>query len=188
MGENNTTPPQPQATESTKPETPLQIGIPHQRYPREIEHQLDGLDLKILSYLAYLCKQTAKKSPSGALYAYPKEETMAARFGVRRECISLHIVKMSGLGVIKVIHRRQEQGTWRSNLYKIISWEGWRLSRIAACIHRAIDHARKPAHKILSSRVEPKAPRGLEALRVSSAGEVLQRWLSRGTASDKAST
>jgi DNA-binding transcriptional ArsR family regulator len=157
--------------------------VPHQRYPKELEQKLDGVDLKLLNYIAYLCKLTARKSPSGAQYCYPCEDTLAARVGVRREAISRHVSKLASLGILKVVHRRKEHGTWRSNLYKIVSWEGWRLSRVAACIHRGINHVRRIAHKVPLERVNLKTQEVTHGNIGPTASEILKRWSARGQTS-----
>jgi predicted transcriptional regulator len=157
--------------------------VPHQRYPKELERRLNGSDLKILNFIGYLCKQTAKRSPSGAQYCFPSEATIAERVGICREEVSRHVNKLSMLGILKIVHRRKEHGVWRSNLYKIISWEGWRLSRVAAVIHKSLDHVRKTSHKVLSSRVNPKTQEVKHGNIGSTASEILKRWSARGQTS-----
>jgi hypothetical protein len=111
------------------------------RFEWEIYNQLDGYDFRILEYLMYLCKLQAKKSPTGARYAYPSESHLANKLDTTRETISRHVSKLSRLGVIAVTHRRKVRGHWQTNLYRIVSHVWWK-------VQQAISQLRGKTHRV----------------------------------------
>ena len=148
---------------------------------REMELQLDGLDLKLLNYLAWLCNKTAKMSPSGAHYCYVAEETMAKRFGVRRETVSLHICKLGGLGLIVILHRRKKHGHWQCNLYRLRDPRAWRLARIAGIKNHASNRVRLIAQIVLLKEETLSPKTQLPYHFAEKVGGVLEAWAKRGT-------
>lgn len=88
-------------------------------------HRLDGHDFRLLDELAYLCKLRQKHV--GASYCTPSTSYLSAKLGIVRESVSRHITKLTKLGILSVTHRRKRDGTWLTNLYKIVKWEAWRI-------------------------------------------------------------
>jgi hypothetical protein len=119
------------------------------RFEWEIYNQLDGYDFRILEYLMYLCKIQAKKSPTGARYAYPSEAHLASKLDTTRETISRHVSKLSRLGVIAVTHRRKVRGHWQTNLYRIVSHSWWKVQQVIALLRGK--HGRKGQESLTST-------------------------------------
>lgn len=136
------------------------------RYDQKTERQLDGLDIRLLELLRFLCGCQAKKSPIGARYCCPSELYLAGKLDVCRKTISLHVVKLRKLGVLSVTHRRQIRGVWQTNLYKIISSCWWRLGQVLQQFrkqsHRAqsLEHKAYPMREILNSETPASRPSG----------------------------
>lgn len=124
--------PKTQGTDSHSPLNPESDNSNRFRFPQQIWQQLDGIDLKLCEEIAFLSRCQAKKSPTGARYCCPSEAYLSKKIGVRRETISDHVRKLEKLGVLHVLRRRKKGGQWQTNLYKLIKWVHWLVSKALA--------------------------------------------------------
>jgi hypothetical protein len=164
------------------------------QFPQDIYQQLDGIDFRLLDELAYLCNQQRQRT--GAAYCCPGRDYLAGKVGCDRGTISRHTTKLERLGVLEKIQRRPLRGQWRSCLYRLRSWVGWRLGQVAGML-RKIGKARAPgptAHRVRpSARIAhkyennaskpPSKPLNtpLSPEQIAARDPILARWLQRGT-------
>ncbi len=160
-----------------------------QRFPEDIYRQLDGVDFRLIDELSFLSK--LQKERTGASYCLPGREYLARKLGVSVRTVSRHIAKLKGLGVIDAIQRRPVRGQWRSNLYKVVHWIGWRVRQLTGSI-RDVWKAVKP--RPIESSSPPLPHRGTHVARIAArekeltlpdsfffhSNPILQQWMARG--------
>lgn len=61
----------------------------------------------------------AKKSPRGAMYAFPSQKWIATQLGYSREWVNKCIKRLVEAGWLEKINRKRVQGRFRSCLYKL---------------------------------------------------------------------
>ncbi len=132
-------------TRSTKPHHP-------RRFDQATYNQLTALDGRLLEQIDYDSRCQAKKSPTGARYSVKPEAYFAKCLGVRRETISDHVRKLEQLGILDITRRPPKNGTWQTNLYKIISWVWWRLGKILRNLRGKKRRVTQSAHIPISMR------------------------------------
>lgn len=149
------------------------------QFPQEIYQKLDGIDLKLLDELAFLCRQQKKKT--GSAYCCPGRRYLAGKLGVDVGTISRHTTKLLELGILDKRQRRPVRGIWQTCLYRLRSWQAWALGRVAGLIrkvgnpHRVRLGARKAffKRKIEASQDYSPPQNNLGKL-------ILDRWKARG--------
>ncbi len=105
-----------------------------------VTKHMPDLDKRLTVTLLFEMLSKSYRSTSGAVYCTISEQEIADRLGVCRETISDHIQIIEKTRLITVIRRRQEQGVWQTNLYKIgaILWSliGAVIRRFVSIFHR----------------------------------------------------
>jgi len=121
------------------------------QFPVDINQQLLGVDYRLLDALGFLAKQQRKKS--GAAYCMPGRKYLSQKLGVSIRTVSRSIARLKRLGILDVIQRRPVRGIWKTNLYKIRSWVGWRLGQIAGMLRKVTHREPHVAHIAPRERV-----------------------------------
>jgi hypothetical protein len=149
------------------------------RFPQETYQQLDGIDLKLLEEIAFLCRQQRKRT--GAAYCYPRRAYLAGKLGCDVGTISRHTSKLAGLGVLEKIQRRRIRGIWQTCLYRLRSWQAWMLGRVAGVVRKVgnFHRVRPNAHKAsLGRKMETSEAKTRPQNHVSQI--ILARWKEKG--------
>ncbi len=162
----------------------------YQKFPKDIYRQLDGVDFRLIDELTFLSK--LQRERTGASYCLPGREYLARKLAVSVRTVSRHIAKLKGLGVIDAIQRRPVRGQWRSNLYKVVHWIGWRVRQLTGSI-RDVWKAVKP--RPMGSASSPVPHRGTHVARIAikekeltlpdsfffHSNPIIQCWMARST-------
>lgn len=161
-------------------------------FPADIYRQLLGVDHRLLDELTFLARKQAQRSPSGARYCIPSRTYLAAKLGVCVRTVSRSVARLKRLGIIDAIQRRPVQGIWRTNLYKVKHWLGWRIGQMGQLLraklpkakHRGTPMAhiasRKREMKTSEPRFSPKTePRPPCSTRLTN-DPTWKRWMARG--------
>ena len=146
-------------------------------FPQDISNQLLGVDYRILDELAFLSKQQQKKS--GAAYAMPGRAYLSQKLGCSVRTISRSISRLKRLGILDSTQRRPVRGRWKTNLYKIRSWIGWRLGQLSGTLRKLSHRGPRMAHiAFLERKIETSDP--LPPPKNSVGEEILTRWKAKG--------
>lgn len=135
------------------------------KFDRETWNRLSSLDLRILEELAYLCRITRQRSPTGAVYCYPGRFWLAQRTGSSVRTITRHVTKLAGLGLLSKLQRRPTAGRWQTNLYRLIHPMAWAAARVRQLVTRQGDRRPPTAHLASSLKRRSDDRNGAEALR-----------------------
>jgi hypothetical protein len=153
--------------------------VVQRQFPRDIYRQLLAVDFRLLDELTYLSRKQAKRSPSGARYCIPGRQYLAAKLGVCVRTVSRSIARLKRLGILDVTQRRPVRGIWKTNLYKIRHWLGWRLGQVQGLLRKPFHRGTPVAHIATRERVmgTPEA----HTLPRNNAGDaILARWKNKG--------
>ena len=74
---------------------------------------------EVLEYILSLCFGQALKSPSGAMYCYPGQQTIGDEAGYCRETICAAVSFLRDIGAIVTKYRKKLYGRFRSLLYTV---------------------------------------------------------------------
>lgn len=121
---------------------------------RSREYQaLTGTGFRVLELIDFLCRQQRKRT--GALYCTPSQEWIGGRLGVVKETVSRTITQLERLGFLVVQPRRCVNGKWRTNMYKLASWE---FRPVARMVKAMFTRKKKKDPPVLfqSNQVMPK--------------------------------
>ena len=102
-------------------------------------NHVTGTGFRVLELVDYLCKQQRKRT--GALYCTPSQEYMAERLGVVKETISRTVSDLVRLGFLVVQPRRCVAGKWKTNMYRLASWE---FRPVARMVRAMFTRKKKP--------------------------------------------
>lgn len=149
------------------------------QFPLDIARQLLGVDYRLLDELSYLAKQQRKRT--GASYAVPGRKYLSSKLGVSIRTISRSVARLKRLGILDAIQRRPVRGRWKTNLYKIRSWLGWRLAQISSNLRKIFHRETRTSH-IASEKQKIKTPSPPPPLfgRTLEKNPLLKKWMERG--------
>jgi len=149
------------------------------KFPQDTYNKLDGIDLKLLDEIAFLCRQQKKKT--GSAYCCPGRQYLADKLGCDIGTISRHTTKLLELGVLDKRQRRPVRGIWQTCLYRLRSWQAWALGRVAGLLrkvgnpHRVRPDARKAFLKRKVETSQEHSPLQNDVGKL-----ILDRWKARG--------
>lgn len=129
----------------------LQDGIAPFTLPPWITADLTTADIKIFYRIFSLLNWRAKIAPEKSLYIWPSQTWLGQETGYCRETVSRSIQRLQAAGLIRIIHRRPENGRWTTNLYMIGNWLIRFVRRISQSLIVPINRVTKKSHKLLSS-------------------------------------
>lgn len=109
---------------------------PPRRFDRDTWNQLSSIDVRLLDALGFLSRCTAKRSPTGALYAIPGRRWLAKHLGCSVETITRHTTKLRDLGLLKKLQRRPVTGQWQTCLYRLVHPMAWAAAAITGRVTR----------------------------------------------------
>lgn len=147
--------------------------------PRDISTILTRTEAGLLDLIVDLSRNQAKRSPSGAYYAYPGEKWLAWKTGRSREWVSKSVNRLQTMGLLMITRRRKEKGRWRTNLYRlgVVLWRT--LNGASAWFRSYIHHVNSGSH-IVRDRLLVKRNEGLkQAFNEPGAGLTLEEIFSR---------
>ena len=113
---------------------------------QETINRVSGLEYRIVEQVKFLSDLTARRSKTGARYAFPSQQWLATKFGVRRETVNRHMRRLWRLGVMNVTHRRKCQGRWMTNLYTIVQSKYWAVVRMSRVLCGWTHRVTKKSH------------------------------------------
>jgi hypothetical protein len=150
------------------------------QFPSDIARQLLGIDYRLLDELSYLAKQQRQRT--GASYAMPGRAYLSSKLGVSIRTISRSVARLKRLGILEAFQRRPVRGQWKTNLYKIRSWLGWRLGQLSSGLRKITHRGPRRAHiaseeqKIKTSGAPLRLPQ-----RILEKIPLLETWMTRGS-------
>lgn len=109
-------------------------------------NRVSGLEYRIVEQVKFLSDLTARRSKTGARYAFPSQQWLATKFGVRRETVNRHMRRLWRWGVMNVTHRRKCQGRWMTNLYTIVQSKYWAVVRMSRVLGGWANRVTKKSH------------------------------------------
>jgi DNA-binding transcriptional MocR family regulator len=112
----------------------------------------------------------ARKSPRGAMYAFPSQKWIASQLGYSREWVNKCIKRLTEMGWLEKINRKRVKGQFRSCLYKLgkVFWAILmaKFPKRKECPHRvkSTSHILNPKDKFSVS--SPAPPENLDPQKI----------------------
>lgn len=147
-------------------------------FPSDIAQRLTGTDFRLLDELSFLSRLQRKRT--GASYAMPSRRYLAEKIGCSIRTVSRSVARLKRLGILEAVQRRPRRGVWRSNLYRIRSWIGWRLGQLSGALRKIGSHrGTRTAHIAFSKRkIETSEEQSPPQNDLGTS--ILARWRDRG--------
>ena len=108
---------------------------------------LGSVDILLLEELHYLCTLRAKRSPTGAEYAMPSRNYLAAKLGVCVATVSRRVSRLVAAGYLDRVQRRPRRGVYATNLYRLKRAAGAQARRLTASLQAALGRVTDMRHK-----------------------------------------
>lgn len=87
--------------------------------PPEIHKCLSRAEILCADLIIDLCRGTASRVPSRAMYSCVSQQWLAKRVGVTRTWISRCVTKLHKMGILDLRHRRKVKNQFTSNIYRV---------------------------------------------------------------------
>ena len=112
----------------------------------ELRSRMNRCEINIYYLLTDMITRMARKSPRGAMYAFPSQGWIAKELGYSREWVCRCLGRLDALGVFLKTYRKKVKGRWRSCLYRF-GWNFWKLAgRTKEAVHALLDRVKYTAH------------------------------------------
>lgn len=112
-----------------------------------------------------------------AAYAWPSEAYLGRVAGTCRETVSRWVWRFQRAGMLRIVNRRPERGSWRTNLYHV---GGAMVASLVRMTRRSTPHLASAAPPLASLTFSNRASVLSESH--GELGELLERWRKRGAA------
>ena len=93
----------------------------------ELKSQMNRCEITLYYLLSDMIRRMARKSPRGAMYAFPSQGWLAKELGYSRTWVCKCLKHLDAIGVFLKTYRRKVKGRWRSCLYRF-GWNFWKLA------------------------------------------------------------
>lgn len=122
----------------------------------ELRSQMNRCEITLYYLLSDMIRRMARKSPRGAMYAFPSQKWLAGQLGYSREWICKSLKRLDALGVFLKTYRRKIKGRWRSCLYRF-GWNFWKLAgRTKEAVRALLNRVKYAAHISKTSDIKEK--------------------------------
>lgn len=113
---------------------------------QQLRSQMNRCEITLYYLLSDMIRRMARKSPRGAMYAFPSQGWLAKELGYSRSWVCKCLKRLDALGVFLKTYRRKVKGRWRSCLYRF-GWNFWKLEgRTREAVRALLDRVKYTAH------------------------------------------
>ena len=121
-----------------------------------LRSQMNRCEITLYYLLADMISRMARKSPRGAMYAFPSQKWLAVTLGYSREWICKSMKRLDALGVFLKTYRRKIKGRWRSCLYRF-GWLFWKLAgKTREAVRALLNRVKCAAHIFKPTDIKEK--------------------------------
>lgn len=123
---------------------------------QELRAKMNRCEITLFYLLSDMIRRMARKSPRGAMYAFPSQGWLARELGYSRTWVCRCMKKLDAMGVFLKTHRRKVKGRWRSCLYRF-GWQFWKLAgKTKEAVRALLDRVKYTAHISKTTDIKEK--------------------------------